>query len=144
MTTRISVSYSGDRVGERPTLDVEIVYRKRILDMGDGRQVWIGGWDVVNAANDRRLGRVCGDPKSGWSAYVAADAFRGDGETGETGDVLDEVPRHLYHWNEPVDVDGRTRDSVLEELVYHLAKHRAPALGFRRHYLVRPYSRGVR
>jgi hypothetical protein len=148
MATRISVTYSGDRVGEWPTLEVDIAYRKRTWTTDDGRKAWLGGWLVVNTANGRTLGWVAGDATRGWGAYITADAFRGDGTTDDKGDILDEVPGHLYHGNntccEPIIVECKRREGAVEELVYQLAKNRAPALGFGRHYLVRPYKSMVR
>jgi hypothetical protein len=148
VATRISVTYSGDRVGEWPTLEVDIAYRRRTWTTDDGKKAWLGGWRVVNTANDRELGWVAGDAESGWSAHITSDAFRGDGTTGDKGEILDDVPHHLYHYGnggcQPIIVDCTTREEAAEELVYHLAKHRAPALGFGRHYLVRPYNSTVR
>jgi len=97
------------------------------------------GYNVYRADNGRLLGWVI-PPDSGrkcWVAYNAEEAFKGD-DVNDTGYILDEVSDYLTRngdgWNR---IGGSTRREATNELLEHLSRQRATALGYGRNHEVR-------
>jgi hypothetical protein len=111
---------------------VEIGYRRRSY----------GGWNVTRADNGRVLGWVC-HGEHGWSAHVAASAFKGDGPAGE-GDLLDEVPLRLFRGDHQLSsrsIGTETkRDDAAEMIIRQLVDYSAPGAGFGARYDVRRWA----
>jgi hypothetical protein len=101
-----------------------------------------GGYRIVRADNGRDLGWVTPGDTSKWQGYVASSAFRGISADDE-GDILDDVPLHLFNGRDAVSANpsahGRTREEVADEIVYRLVREHAPAVGFGAHFGVTPY-----
>jgi hypothetical protein len=127
-------------LGKSVQVTTEIAYRKREY----------GGWNVHLAANGRLIGWVTPNHHDrdynrvvGWSAHIAASAFRGSGPDDE-GHVMDEVPAYLYggtgSGGSGTIATGRNRDEAVSEMLYRLHEKHAPALGYGRHYAVKAYD----
>jgi hypothetical protein len=128
-------------IGSGETATLEICYRLRKWE-----NTPIGGWTVHRADNGRRLGWLTRSSSDGlWDARVAEEAFRGTGPD-DTGDSLDDVPDHLIRTSHvtggqvPVAHAESTRDSAAANLLSYLHDHRAPAVGYGRHYGVRRWA----
>lgn len=110
-------------------------------------------WYVQRFDNGRTLGWLCPPRNRGkldrqWSTHVPAEAFRGEG-TDDLGDVLDRVPADLFghgkdQFTSPAIAYDRTRREAAHELITHLSRHRAPALGHGRHPRVERYMSAER
>jgi hypothetical protein len=116
-------------------MTVAVRYRKRES----------GGWSILRADNERRLGWICkGYREPDWSAYVDSEAFRGDG-VNDTGHVLDDVPLYLFNGentvlHRPVSEGCPKREDAVEAIILWLNKHGANALGYGSHYDVRRWA----
>ncbi|MEV8636830.1 hypothetical protein AB0395_34830 [Streptosporangium sp. NPDC051023] len=96
---------------------------------GYGRRV------VRRADNNRQLGWATTEDGQ-FRVYIHAGAFRGD-DVNDEGDALDEVPDDLTNASAPYQHEPISQEArlgwVLEDLVDHLDRHRAPAVGHPRH-----------
>lgn len=127
ITTYTDAAGSGYR-----EVEVEVRFTKRAY----------GGWLVRRADNGRELGWLVRDGKL-WQARVSASAFRGQ-DVDDYGDVLDDVPLYLFNGKSrleawPIVSDAATREDAAHDLLWHLHRHHATALGYGPHPAVTPY-----
>lgn len=127
MTSTMHLTYCGISVQYWPR-----VFRAQDYGMsGDHRR----GYLIKRTDNDRLLGHVIRDERTGrWSAYVSDAAFRGDGAD-DPGYLLDDVPRTLLHRTADgfSELSARTRNAAADLLLEVLRAQRAPGAGFGRH-----------
>lgn len=102
-----------------------------------------GGWAVTRKDNGRHLGWLVKHDDL-WEARANSGAFRGEGIDDE-GYILDDVPLYLFNGITSLKADacgyGKTREDATSELLWHLHRNHAPALGYGRHHAVKPYTR---
>lgn len=103
-----------------------------------------GGWIVRLNDNDRELGWLTRSPDGErWEARVSSVAFRGQ-YPGDTGYVLDDVPTYLHNGSDRFSsrkiADETTRREAAVEILWHLVRHEAPAVGFGPHPAVRRWA----